>query len=471
LNEILMETEDTMLPRDYSDLIEILEVEYQAYAPKSAAIQKRAEKVLVDGGSHTLRLIKPFPPRIVSASGAYIVDEDGHNILDFWQGHYANILGHNPPVVTEALATNFSGSGGLQTGFVDRLQAELAEILCQQTSAEKVRFTTSGTLATMYSMLLARAATGREMMLKVGGGWHGAHLWGLKGVGHKQGFKQVDSVGVPDELAEDVLVTQFNQTQKLEDVFKIHGECLACFIVEPVIGAGGMFPASLEYLQTARELCDKYGTVLIFDEVISGFRYRAGDVGALYGVEPDLFTMGKIVGGGMPVAVVGGNSELMDLAGRAGGRKVKFSGGTYSGHPASMLATKTMVEYLVAHEEEVYPRLGKLSHYLRGKVLQVFTDAGILAQFTGEDHPTLPPNSMHMLVFPYQDGVALDSPDQVLDPLVCDVELAEKVFKLGMLLEDIHIIHGCGAVSTAHTEYDIDRLCEGYQKVLQKILV
>ena len=457
-----------MLPRDYSDLIESLEAKYQAYAPKSAVIQKQVEKVLVDGGSHSLRLIKPFPPRVVSASGAYVVDADGHNILDFWQGHYANILGHNPPIITEALAALFLGGNGLQTGFVDRLQGELADILCRQTSAEKVRFTTSGTLATMYSMLLARAATGREMMLKVGGGWHGAHLWGLKGVGHKQGFKQVDSVGVPDELAEDVLVTQFNQTQKLDDVFKVHGECLACFIVEPVIGAGGMFPASPEYLQTARELCDKYGTVLIFDEVISGFRYRAGDVGALYGIEPDLFTMGKIIGGGMPVAVVGGKNELMDLAGRVGGRRVKFSGGTYSGHPASILAAKTMVEYLVEHEDEVYPRLGQMSEYLRDKVIHVFTDAGILARFTGESHAALPPNSMHMLVFPYQDTVALDSPDQVLNPSVCDVDLAEKVFKLGMLLEDIHIIHGCGAISTAHTEEDIKILSEGYKKVLDR---
>lgn len=457
-----------MSPRDHSKLIKRLESEYLAFAPKSAAVHKQAESVLVDGGSHTLRLIEPFPPQIASANGAYVIDEDGHRILDFWQGHYANILGHNPPEVTEVLADYFAGGSGLQTGFPDRMQMELAEILCRQTGAERVRFTTSGTLATMYAILLARAHTGREMMLKVGGGWHGGHLWGLKGVGHKQGFKQMDSVGVPRELAEDVIVTQLNHPEKLVDVFKIHGECLACFILEPVIGAGGMCPATPEYLQTARQLCDKYGVVLIFDEVVSGFRYRAGDVGALYGVQSDLLTLGKIIGGGMPVSAVGGKAEIMDLVGRKGGRKVKFSGGTYSGHPASMLAAKTMVEYLVDHEEEVYPRLAQLSTILSEKVLKVFSEAGVLARFSGDKHPVLPPNSLHMLVFPYEDTGALNSPDEILDPNRCDVDLTEKVFKLGMLLEDIHIIHGCGAISTAHTEEDIEILCEGYKKVLDR---
>ena len=134
---------------DHTSLIADLSAEHARRSPKSAALNERAKRPLVDGGSHALRLMEPFPPRIATAHGAWLTDEDGHRILDFWQGHFANVLGHNPEVVTAELARAFEVRFGLQTGFTDRLQAEAAEILCQQTGAERVRFTTSGTLATM----------------------------------------------------------------------------------------------------------------------------------------------------------------------------------------------------------------------------------------------------------------------------------------------------------------------------------
>lgn len=459
-----------MPTRDYTSLIASLQDEYRAYAPVSGEIQARAARVQVDGGSHTLRLIQPFPPRIRRASGAYVEDADGHRILDFWQGHYANILGHNPPVVTEALAAFFADGQGLQTGFVEETQADLADLICRQAGLDRVRFTTAGTLATMNAILLARAYTGRELVLKVGGGWHGGHLWGLKGVGHRaQGFGGVDSSGIPAELARDTIVTTFNDPQRLEEAFRENAGCLACFILEPVIGAGGMIPASREYLQTARRLCDQHGVVLIFDEVISGFRYRAGDVGLLYGVRPDLITLGKIIGGGMPVAAVGGRAGIMDQAGRAGGRIVKFSGGTYSGHPASMLAAKVLLKYLVDHEDQVYPYLADLSRTLEQQVLAVFQQAGWNAAFAGADSDVQPGNSLRMLVFPYEDTGPLTRPDQVLNPAVVDVELAENVLKMAMLLKDVHIVHGLGALSTAHTKADIDRICAAFADAIGRI--
>lgn len=450
-------------------LLQKLYQSYRTHAPHSADLHKKANQFLVDGGSHTLRMIEPFPPRIRAAQGGYVTDEDGNQILDFWQGHYANLLGHNPAVVTEKLSEAFGSSHGLQTGFEDSVQVELGELICQQTGAERVRFTTSGTLSTMYAILLARAFSGREMVLKVGGGWHGAHLWGLKGVSHQSGFKKVDSVGVPDDISQDVVVSHFNDPERLEDDFVKNADRLACFIVEPVMGAGGMMPASREYLQTARRLCDHYGVVLIFDEVVSGFRYRAGDVGKLFGVRPDLFTMGKVIGGGMPVALVGGKLEIMSLVGKRSERKVKFSGGTYSGHPASILAAKIFVEFLIDHEDEVYPKLRRLSEMIRRKVPQVFKDAGMYVRFTGGENEVLPNNSLHTLVFPYEETNPLSSPDEVLDPEKCNVEFVEYVLKVAMLLEDVHIIHGLGAVSTAHTEEDIDKLCNAYARSLERI--
>ncbi|HQE92478.1 MAG TPA: aminotransferase class III-fold pyridoxal phosphate-dependent enzyme [Anaerolineae bacterium] len=446
-----------MKTRDYTSLLGQLKTAYTARAPQSAALNARALDVMVDGGSHALRLLQPFPPRITAAHGAWLTDEDGHAILDFWQGHLANILGHNPTVITSVLASTFATDLGLQTGFTDRLQVETAEILCERTGAERVRFTTSGTLATMYAILLARAFTGRDGVLKVGGGWHGGQPWALKGVNfhHEQGFQHVETLGLSSAMGEEVAVTRFNDPEMLSNYFRQSGDRLACFIVEPFMGSGGYMPATREYLHTARELTARYGAVLIFDEVIAGFRFRAGDTGALYGIQPDLATFGKIIGGGMPVAAVTGRADIMNLAGRAGGSRVKFSGGTYSAHPASMLAAKTMLHYLVEHEAEVYPRLAVLGNRIRHILEEAFMQEGFYTRCTGWGNDALPGSSIFMVNFPYQEEHPLDAPDDVFDPAVCDVVLSGEVLPLALLLEDVYTMHGHGVASTAHTEADL----------------
>ncbi len=460
------------MKRDHTSLLAELAEAYTQHSPKSAALNEKAKKYLLDGGSHALRLMQPFPPRIVAAQGAWLKDEDGHDILDFWQGHLANILGHNPEVVTSALASAFEAGFGLQTGFTDRLQAETAEILCQQTGAERVRFTTSGTLATMYAIMLARTFTERDLVMKVGGGWHGAQPWGLKGISfyadNGSGFGRVETHGLPPALTDEVVITRFNDPDILRDHFRQYGDRLACFIVEPFIGSGGLMPASCEYLQTARELTHQYGAVLILDEVISGFRFRAGNASALYGVQADLATFAKVMGGGMPVAAVAGRADVMSLVGREGGSKVKFSGGTYSSHPASLLAAKTIMSYLVAHEEEIYPRLAELGEKTRRAMETAFVQEGIYARCTGYGNEALTGSSMAILRFPYKDDARLDRPEDVSNPAVCDVTLGEKAFQLALLLEDVHVVPGHGAVSTAHTEADIDFLGEACRRVARR---
>ncbi len=465
--------EETMKTRDHTRLLADLTEAYTERFPRSAALNERAKKHLVDGGCHALRLIQPFPPRIAAAKGARVQDEDGHQILDFWQGHYANILGHNPEVVTSVLARSFAEGFGLQTGFTDRLQAELSEIVCRQTGAERVRFTTSGSLATMYAIMLARAFTGRDLVLKVGGGWHGAQPWGLKGVSFDAANAtapwRVDSQGIPPALTNEILITRFNDPEVLRDNFRRYGDRLACFITEPMIGAGGFTPATRQYLRTARELTHRYGAALIFDEIITGFRFRAGSVGALYGVQPDLSTLGKIVGGGMPVAAVAGRADMMNLAGRGGHAQVRFSGGTYSGHPAAMLASKTLLSYLVEHEGEIYPKIADLGEKSRRTMEEAFAAEGIYARCTGYGNEALPGSSMGMCHFPYQEGRELACPDDVNDPAICDVVLRDKVLQLALLLEDVHVLHGLGALSTAHTNSDIASLGEACHRVAQRI--
>jgi len=472
--QVLQEAESLKI-RDYSRLIAELSQTYSEHAPKSARAHDRAKRSLVDGGSHALRLMQPFPPSIVSAQGAWLTDEDGHRILDFWQGHFANILGHNPPVVASAIADALENGYGLQTGFEDRLQVEAAEILCQQTGSERVRFTTSGTLATMYAVQLSCAFTGRETVMKVGAGWHGAQPWGLKGVSYhpdaERAFQHVESNGLPPAVTDAVVVTRFNDAERLKDDFRRHGDRLACFIVEPLLGAGGGLPATREFLHTARELTQRYGALLIFDEVIAGFRFRAGDVGTLYELRPDLATFGKAIGGGMPVAAVGGREDVMRLVGRGGGSKVSFSGGTYSSHPASMLAAKIYMEYLVAHEDEVYPRLADLGTMARATVEAAFAEQGIYARCTGPDRveEMLPGGSLSEVVFPYEECQDLRSPEDLRDPEVCDVALSERVLPLALLTLDVHSYQGLGALSTAHTKEDIELLGEASRRAAQLV--
>ncbi len=454
---------------DYISLLTELRIAYAVRSPQSAAWNERAQRVLVDGGSHTLRLIQPFPPRIAAAHGAWVTDEDGHAILDFWQGHLANILGHNPDIVTAALSSALAEGGGLQTGFTERYQVEAAELLCARTGAERVRFTTSGTLATMYAILLARAFTGRNVVLKVGGGWHGAQPWALKGVGfhREEGYQHIETAGLPSALGEGVVVTRFNDPQMLHDHFRQYGDRLACFIVEPFMGAGGFMPATGDYLRAARDLTAYYGAVLIFDEVIAGFRFRAGDTGALYGIRPDLATFGKIIGGGMPVAAVAGRADILNLASRSG--RVKFSGGTYSGHPASMLAAKVMLRYLVEHEADIYPRLVVLGDRIRHILEDAFIAEGIYARCTGWGNEALPGSSVFMVHFPYREDQPLNAPDDVFDPRVCDVALNGDVLQLALLLEDVHMTHGHGAASTAHTDTDMVFLETACRKVARRL--
>jgi len=460
-----------MKARDYTPLLARLEEEYARRSPHSRELGERARHSMVDGGSHPLRLIEPFPPRIAMARGAYVTDEDGHEILDLWQGHYANVLGHNPPLITAALAQALQQGYALQAGFTDRLQIEVAEILCRQCGAERVRFTTSGALATMNAIMLSRAFTARPLILKVGGGWHGGHAWGLQGTSFSpaDGFRHAESAGLPGSAAGEVLQVRFNDPDDLRARFREHGDRTACFILELVQGNGGGMAASPEYVAVARELTQDYGALLIFDEVITGFRYRAGDAGALYGVRPDLATFGKVIGGGMPLAAVAGRADVLGLAGRAGGSRVRFAGGTYSGHPATMIAARTMLAHLTAEEAAVYPRLSALGDAARREASQAFAGAGIHVLCTGDGNAALPSGSLFQVHFPYQEDRRIERPEDALDPAVCDVALANRVLALIMLLEDVHVVHGGGALSTAHSDADVARLGEAFARAAELV--
>jgi len=459
--------------RDYRRLLQEITEAFAERSPRSAAIHEDACQHLIDGGSHALRLTQPFPPRIASARGGWVTDEDGHDILDFWQGHMANVLGHNPEVVTSELERLFAEGCGLQLGMTDRLQSEVAEILCRQTGADRVRLTTSGTLATMYGVMLARAFTDRDLVLKVGGGWHGAQPWSLKGtVFHTEkdvGFGGVESEGLPPGVTDDVIVTSYNDPDRLHEDFVRCGDRIACFILEPLIGAGGLIPATREYLQLARQLTQQHGALLVFDEVVNGFRFRAGNLAALYGIEPDLAIYGKAIGGGMPVAALAGREEVMGLIGQGGGSRVAVSGGTYCAHPASMLAAKVSMSYLIEHEDEVYGRLADLGQKMRDAIVSGFSEEGVFACCTGNSSDLPAGSSLAMVHFPYDEGAVIDTPEAIHDPTVCDVALRNQVLGPAMLLENVHMVHGHGSAATSHSDEDMEFLREACRKVARRV--
>jgi len=461
-----------MTDHDYTTLLTQLADDHRRRSPRSAEIHAKACRHLVDGGSHGIRLVDPFPPRIAEATGGWMTDEDGHRILDLWQGHMANVLGHNPEIVTSALSRAFADGFGTQSGMVDGLQAEVAELICRLTGAERMRFTTSGSLSTMYAVLMARSFTGRDIVMKAGGGWHGAQPMLLKGVAYRGGgvgFDGVDSKGLPPSLTDRIVVTSYNDPQRLADDFEKVGGDLACLILEPMLGAGGTIAATTEYLRLARELCTNHGALLIFDEMITGFRFHPGGLGALHGVTPDLAIYGKALGGGMPVAAVAGRAEVMAEAGCTTGPRVAFSGGTYSAHPSSMLAAKVFLEHLEGHADEIYPLLGEIGAAMRSGFESAFAEAGILARCTGAVDELDCGSSMVTVHFPHDESVVLDNPEAVFDPQRCDIELREKVLGLALLVEDVHLLLAHGAAATVHTEEDVDYLTVACRKAAERI--
>ncbi len=444
--------------------------QYEARFPRSGQAHARAGRHLVDGGSHPQRLYDPYALRIVQARGARVRDLDGHELVDYWQGHYANVLGHNPELVTESLAGALAGGYGLQTGLPEELEADLAALLLRQTGDERARLTTAGSLATMYAIMLARAYTGRLLVLKIGGGWHGAHPLAIRGTHYgAEGLAGVDSLGIPEDGAAQTLVTRFNDLDALHATFRRHGAQLACFIVEPCVGNGGFVMASPEYLRAARELCHRHGALLILDEIITGFRFAASGAQKLFGVQGDLTTYGKVIGGGMPLSAVTGRADVMDLSSRTSRRRVLFNGGTFSAHPASMLAARVMLQHLAENEATIYPRLGELGARLRAGIERVFAGHGVLALCTGGPNEAVPGSSLIQVHFPLREDAYIDCPEMVWDPQQSDTMLREQVLRLGLTLRDVNVSHGLGAVSTVHSEADLQHTLEAFDWVAAQI--
>ena len=441
--------------------------EFAARFPRSAVLGATRGERLLDQTSHAVRWAEPFQLTAARADGAAFTDVDGHRILDYWQGHYANVLGHNPALIRDALTERLEAGGGLQSGLIHAIEGEVAELVTRLTRTDTVRFTTSGALATFYAVLLARAATGRSRILKVSGGWHGSQPFALKGVSARGGsFDHLESEGLPGTTERDVELVRFNDVEALERLFADHGGQLACFLVEPWLGSGGGIAATPEFLRAARRLTQQHGALLLCDEIISGFRFRAGDLTAMYGVAPDLLILGKVMGGGMPVAAVAGRRAVMELCSRSL-RRVKFEGGTYSAHELSLIAARTMLNHLARDEHAIYGRLAVQGERLRSGIERLCRELSIGAWISGWGNAAVPGSSIVMVHLANGAGGRPDSAETLARG--AHRHAGDELLKSVLLLEGVSVRHGLGAPSMAHTDSDLDATLVAYRKALLRL--
>jgi len=343
----------------------------------SRRLQKRAEQFMPGGVSSPVRAFRAVggdAPFIVRGEGAHIFDADGNRYIDYVGSWGPMILGHAASGVIEAVTR--VARAGTSFGASTPGEADLAEMVIGAfPHMEKVRFVNSGTEATMSAIRLARAYTQRKYIVKFEGCYHGhADALLVKAGSGVATLGIPGSAGVPEEFIQFTLALPFNDTEALEKAFAKFKHQIACVIVEPVVGNMGCVSPVARYLEALRAITRRGQTLLIFDEVMTGFRLAFGGAQELYGITPDLTTMGKIIGGGLPVGAYGGPSKIMDLVAPLG---AMYQAGTLSGNPLAMAAGLATLEYLREHKQEIYPRLERLSSELVAGVAAEAKRAGI----------------------------------------------------------------------------------------------
>jgi len=351
---------------------------YLSKTPKSKRLYRKAEKVLPAGVSYFIRYIEPYPFYTAKARGSKLVDIDGNEYIDFWMGHYSLILGHSPPQVMNEVKRQVDN--GTHFGTSHELEVALAEQVVKIVpSAEMVRFTNSGTEAMMYAVRLARTYTGREKIAKFEGGWHGGY--DALDMAVKPPLDVPESSGVTSGVVKDTLVLPFNNIEETRRRMK--NQEVAAVVIEPVLGAGGCIPAEKEFLKELRELCSENGALLIFDEVITGFRLSPGGAQQYYGVLPDITVLGKIMGGGFPVGAVTGSREIMEHMNPLLYERPKFSfhGGTFCGNPVTMTAGLATLKIL--EDGRVLRQLNKRGNNVREQLSETFEKRNTDVQVTG----------------------------------------------------------------------------------------
>ena len=318
------------------------------------------------GVSSPVRAIKPFPFYTQSAKGCRIKDVDGNDYIDYCMGYGPHILGHVPEPVKEAI------QGQLEKGWLYGTPCELEvryarKIREYMPTMQMMRFVSTGGEATMSAIRAARGFTGRDKIIKIEGGFHGAHDSVLVKAGSGAAtLGTPDSLGVPKDVAKNTLQVPFNDIQSMEAALETHKGKVACVIMEPIMCNMGPILPKEEYLRAVRNVTKEHDTLLIFDEVITGFRIGMFGAQGYYGIEPDMTTLGKIAGGGLPIGIFGGRKDIMETVAPQGG---VYQAGTFNGNPLSLTAGMAMVEYL--DKQRIHLKLNENGNAIRSALTEL----------------------------------------------------------------------------------------------------
>ena len=429
---------------------------YLEMTPGSRAIFEAGKRYLPGGDTRSSVYWEPYPTVLERGQGFRLWDVDGVERIDFVATMTTLIMGHAHPEVV--LALQDQAAKGTAFGAPVEAQYRLGEILCDRIpSLELVRFTNSGTEATLNCIRAARAYTGRTRIAKVEGGYHGTHdvvsvsVRGAQGDGDARRPPAIaSSAGIPQSTVDEVVVIPFNDTDASREVLAEHAGELAAVIVEPVLGGSGMVPADPQYLAMLREVTRDNGIVLIFDEVIS-MRVARGGAQEHYGITPDMTALGKTIGGGLPVGAFGGKQDIMEQYDPASGPKISHAG-TFQGNPMSMVAGVTTMELLTP---EVYARLDGLAERLREGVRAVCAEFDIPVQVTGLASLF----GVHFTGDPVRTYRDVAASDQALQQQVFWGLMNEGIFAARRLI---------GCVSMPMEETEIDTYVEALRKVLAR---
>jgi len=424
--------------------------------PLSQKLFAAAKEVIPGGVNSPVRAFRnvggePFFVR--SAKGSRIVDVDGKTYIDYIGSWGPNILGHAPTVVTNTI--HEVAKSGISFGIPNPFEVEMARTICEWVpSVQKVRMTSSGTEATMSAIRLARGFAKRDYIVKFNGCYHGHSDSLLVAAGSGAlTHGEPDSAGVPKAFAEKTIVLPYNDPAALEAVFAAQGDQIAAIIVESYPANAGLVFPKPGYLELLSSITKKYGALLIFDEVMTGFRLGKAGVQGLENLTPDLSCFGKVIGGGLPVGAFGGRADVMDMLAPLG---PVYQAGTLSGNPLAMAAGLAQLKEL--SKVSAYPRLEQLGAHFEAGLRTIFTEKGI-------PHRLNRVGSMFCLFFTDREIVNVD------DVMKQDLELFKKFF-WGALEKGIYIApspYETGFLSLAHTEADLDDTLSVFEKVLAKI--
>ena len=421
----------------------------------SRKLQQRAEQLIPGGVNSPVRAFRAVggePPFLVRGQGAYVYDADGNSYIDYVGSWGPLLLGHAAPEVVEAVID--AARKGTSFGASTPSEIDLAEAVIEAfPSIGKLRFVSSGTEATMSAIRLARAATGRKYIIKFIGCYHGHTDALLVKAGSGVATLGIPgSAGVPEEFVQFTLALPYNDPKAVEAAFdKLKGQ-IACIIVEPIVGNMGCVLPQPGYLEFLREITRRERALLIFDEVMTGFRVAFGGAQELYKITPDLTTLGKIIGGGLPVGAYGGATEIMNLVAPLG---PMYQAGTLSGNPLAMAAGIAMLRTLRNHRRELYPRLEKLTTSLVNRVTDAAREAAV---------PITANHVGSMFTFFFTDRAVTDWDSAA----TCDTERFGR-FHRAMLNAGVWLPPSqfeAAFLSAAHTEREIDQTVAAAREAL-----